>query len=581
MAFDLGNKSHRERFWKAEDTSRQTLLTRWCRPRAALIQDYVGSWYSPGGAERVQYLDLMNQTARIYTMALAFNNPQCKINSFNRKLWPFCTNFEIAVNNVVRKMDLRTVLRQGVLDAFFLWGIFKTRLADAGLRELVPDILIDPGRTTVDRVSVEDLIVDLSAKDVRRFRFFGDRYRVPLDNVKGRDDYEKRVRDKVTATSRCVHDAGSQLASEISTGQTVDDDELEPMVWLADVYFPETEQMATFAVEQTDLPPLKVWKDDTGPLGPYDLLSLGIVPDNVVPSSPAQHVKLLYDLANRLYRKMAIQAGTQKTLWGYPPGGENDADNARAFADGQFIKFTDPKQLFKIDFPGVDGNTNAFFLAALELANAQAGNPRAVAGLGRVADTVGQEQIVTENAGNLLGDMKEAVVNVTSSICRKIGLLLFDDGAMTIPGVLDVAGTGYMADATWIPGRREGEKGDYDFEVEPTSMEFMPSGAKVQRIFSYVREVAAAYPLVQAGVLDIAELTRIVAHRWNDPDIIKIFRFMEVASEGARKEGTKPAVTTRNEVRSNKSAGVSQGGLGEIANQMLQGSGNKQMGTAG
>lgn len=571
--FDLGNKEDYNQLHKAIKTSRDA-IDPFRRPRTEMIRDFVGSWYSPSGARFMTYVNKLNQTARIYQMALAFNNPQVRINSFDQKLWPFAKKYEVNVNKVIRNIDLKTTLQAAVLDAFFLIGVCKVRMADAGYVMTEDNVWIDPGKPWVDRVSFDDLIIDMSAKDIRAVRFIGDRYRASWRKVRERDDFNQKVVSQMAPSTKFNTDSGSDYASQIAAGWTVDDDELEPMVWLEDVYLPENRQLVTFAADDDSLRPLKVLEDWTGhPIGPYKTLSLGLVPDNTMPSSPSQNLKPLHDLENRLYRKLSAQASRQKNVVGYTPGGEDDGDRAKDAKDGEYLKFRDPKSLTPISFPGVDGNTNAFFLAAEEIYNIQAGNQRAIGGLGAETNTVGQEQMVQGHATGMIAFMKAAVVDWASDICRELGGLMFEDEAMTVDSSMEVENTGYYIDTSWRPGDREGLKDYYEFSVVPESMNYMPAEVKLQKIFDYLNRVGPLFPMVQAGLLDIQELTRIVSEYENIPEIQKIFKFMQVQADdgGDPHQATKAPMTSREVVRRNVPTGGTSANRTAMLGQMMQG----------
>lgn len=585
MAFDIGKKSDRDRLHKAIKTSRDAIDSEFRKSRTEMIRDFVGSWYSSHGSRFPTYVNLINQTARIYTMALAFNTPQVKVNSFDPKLWPFCRKYEIAINRVLQNINLRDTFQAGVLDAFFLMGIFKVRMADSGEKEIAPDVWIDPGKPWVDRISFDDVILDMSAKEVRKMRFVGDRYRASYDKVMARDDFDKKVRAALVPTSKYGYDTGSEYAAEIASGGTVDDDELEPMVWLQDVFLPETDQLITFSGDNTDLPPLKVVEDeDQGPMGPFEVLNLGLVPDNIVPNSPSQNLKPLHDLANRLYRKLSSQASRQKNCTGYEPGSADDAERRKQAKDGEYFLMKNVKAVQDFSTPGVDGGTHAFFLAASEVFNTMAGNPRSIGGLGRVSDTVGQEKLVQDSAGNMIAFMKSAVVECASNICRKIGALMFDDETLTVESSMEAENTGYYVDASWRPGERAGLKDHYDFSVEPNSMSYRPPELKLQQVMGYLQAVPSIFPLVQAGLLDLQELTRLVSEYQNIPELQKVFKFSMPLGEsgGGSHQATKPPNTTREVVRGSRSPEGPQGeGLAAVIGQMMQGGGRQQNSSMG
>ncbi|HUW30973.1 MAG TPA: hypothetical protein VM223_05120, partial [Planctomycetota bacterium] len=523
--FDVGNRIDRERLHKAKKTSRDALRP-FRRSRTEMIRDFVGSWYSTGGAPFLTYVNKLNTTAGIYTMALAFNNPQVRIDSFDYRAWPFCRKYQVNVNRVVANIDLKTTLQAAVLDAFFMMGIVKVYLADAGEVPLDENVWLDVGKPWAARISPDDAILDMAVKDIREMRFCGDRYRVPYWKITERDDFSQKVVRRVSPTSKYGSEEGSDRAQEIAAGLAVDDDELEPMVWLEDVYLPGTRELVTFAGDNTDLPPLKVSRGEPDCRGPYKYLGLGFVPDNIIPSTPAQQLKALHDLTNRLYRKLSAQASRQKTTFAFPPGSGDDAERHKKSVDGEYWMCRDPKSVVAVTTPGAEGNTHAFFLASQEVYNIQSGNERAIGGLGTAADTLGQEEILQAQAGGRILHMKSSVNCWAGEIVREIGGLMFDDESLEVNSSMDAENTGYYVDTSWRPGDREGLKNHYDFSVEWNSMACHPPEAKLARILSFVQAVGTVYPLVQAGILDVQELTKIASEYENAPELLRIFKYM-------------------------------------------------------
>lgn len=587
MPFDLGNKTDRDRLHKAIRSSRDAIVP-FRKVRTEFIRDFVGSWYSTQGARLLTYVNKLNQSARMLSAWLSFNNPQVKINSFNPQLWPFCRKYEVNINKVVANIDFKTTFQAGVLDAFFLMGIFKVRMASTGFVETEDNVWVDPGKPWVDRVSFDDAILDFSAKDIRAMRFCGDRYRVSFRKVKERDDFERAVVNRITPTSKLSADSGSERASQIANGGAVDDDELEPMCWLEDVFLPETRQVATFYADDESFLPLKVVDEDAGPMGPYEMLSLGMVPDNIMPSSPAQNLKGLHDLSNRVYRKLSAQATRQRTTFPYAAGAEDDADRQKQAKDGEYFKMRDPKSVGTVNVPGVDGQTHAFFLAIQEVYNEQAGNERSLGGLGKESDTLGQEKIIEGHARGMVAYMKGSVNECASRLCRKIGALMWDDEALTVESSMEAEHTGYRVDSSWRPGERQGIKDYYDFSVEPNSMGWQPPEAKLQKVMGYLQMVGTIFPLVQAGLLDLQELTKLVSEYQNVPELQRVFKFVSQQMSGNGGGGgdqhaaTKAPVTSREVVRSNAGPQGPQGsGMAAVLGQIMQGGGQQQSAMAG
>jgi hypothetical protein len=165
--FDLQNDEKRARLLKAIKSSRDALEP-FRRVRRELIRDYVGSWYSTSASDgRPKILvNLINQTARIFTVALAANNPQVLVSTPVFEALPFARRFEVNLNKLIGDMSLDQTFRQIVLDAFFCLGCGVVMMRDTdtrfhGLLESEEDVWLDPGEPWLNRVSLDDLILDM------------------------------------------------------------------------------------------------------------------------------------------------------------------------------------------------------------------------------------------------------------------------------------------------------------------------------------------------------------------------------------------------------------------------------------
>ena len=87
------------------------------------------------------------------------------------------------------------------------------------------------------------------------------------------------------------------------------DAEIEDVVDLIDVYLPKERLVCTWPVygkfEIMSTRPLAVLPWDGPETGPYRFLSLIDVPDNIMPTSPAQSLYTLFYLYNFLMRRIA------------------------------------------------------------------------------------------------------------------------------------------------------------------------------------------------------------------------------------------------------------------------------------
>jgi hypothetical protein len=582
LTFDLGKAIDLKRFHTARKSSHDT-MERFRKVRAIINKEIAGSWYDGPGGDVRSYLNKLPLSANIMSMALAFNNPEIDVTSWNPDLWPFARQYTAGINRQIKNMDFRSTFYEATLDACVLMGVLQIQLADAGFAKTSDNQWVRKGEIWMQRVSPDDLILDLTPKDLRCTRFIGNWYRASLRRIKDRDDFDQDVAKLIAPSSKFNVDGSEQWSQEISTHYQVDDDELEPMCWLYDVYFSETHQFATFA-ESDELWPLKVEEDvDIGPMGPYEVLRLGLVPDNIMPSSPLHHLVALHRLINEVFGKVADQALSQKNIFATRPG-EQDSGRVVMEAGNNQVVCT-PTVPDQISIRGVDGPTMAWLLQTNgDIYNTCASNERALGGLGTEAPTATQEQQILGQAGSLFAQMRAKVEDCAKSCARKIGREMWESETLTLEGRSPFENTDFFVNDSWrpkshkaYPGEgepREGEFDHYDFEIRINSMGYKPPEAQLKSVIDFGQALTVMQPLAQAGQMDMAAFAEFGAKQLNIPAIKQIFRplFIDAAQGGSDPhQATKPASTQREVTRNNVSPGPK--GSGQMAGMasMMQG----------
>ncbi len=574
---DLGNQIERGRLHKAIQTSRD-VMEPFRRARSEFIRDHAGSWYSEGGARFHTNINKMNQTALIMTFALAAENPRFKACTDNQKLVPFARHLQSNMNKLVSNINLKQSLRLMVLDAFFLVGIAKVRMSDAFPIQLEDDVWVEAGQPWVDRISFDDAILDLTARDLTKMRFMGDRYRCSWEKVKKRDDFDNSVVKIMTPDSKYRYDTSIDYANQIANLMACDDDELEPMVWLEDVFIVENNQWATFPANPgyENSKPLKVVDWEGTKRGPYKFLGLGNVPDNVIPSSPAQNLKPLHDAINMVFRKVLDQARIAKQVVGYREGESQRADNYRTCKNGTWLPFNNPADIQTITIGGVDMNLNQFNAMMDEIYNAQSGNLRSLAGLGQEGNTLGQEELIQGRASQVISKMGVNVIEFTAEIGEELKHLLWQDDTFYQENwqQADPSNKESWVSSHWDPAYREGVPDNFTLSVEPYSMRYVSPQEKVAQIDAVLQKIAPLWPMFQQSgyVIDVSELLECYSDLLDRPELKRIIKQNPQggdAPQGGDQNTVKsPAVTTRNVVRKNVSGG---GGRGQLMNSILQG----------
>jgi hypothetical protein len=577
--FDLRDQQKRDRLYKAIRSSRDALEP-FRRVRQTLIKDYVGSWYNESGAENKTLVNLMNQTARIYTVALAANNPSVLVSTPRMDMLPFARRFEVNLAKLISDMALDETFRMIVLDAFFCLGCGVVMMRDTdtrfhGLLASEEDVWLDPGEPWFNRVSLDDLILDMTAKELSKMRYCGHRYRADFEKVMDEPGYDKKVKDKLRPTNREHHDSVGATRDMASDWGSAQDDDLKDMIWLQDIWIAENNTIVTLPCDQQDMEPLieRPWTGSQA--GPYKFLSLGETPDNIIPTSPAMNLKGMHDLQNRLHRRMEADSDANRVVMVYPPGMEDDAERLRTAERNGWYRAKSPESIKQFQSGGVDQRDMALATFIQTEYDRFAGNLQAMGGLGQQASTLGQEELIHGNVSKNVADMRMAVVSFASKCILDLGRLMWEDETLELKTSMEVGNTGINVNSDWTPDYRQGEFDDYEFRIEPYSMIFKTPEQKLQELFQVIREIAPLWPMFQASgaSIDAQAIVEEIARLKNRPEFKRFITFAAPAEMLGGDENTvrQSPVTSRETIRKNVSSGGTEAARSNALIQTLMG----------
>ena len=577
--FDLKDQQKRDRLYKAIRSSRDALEP-FRRVRHTLIKDYVGSWYNESGAENKTLVNLINQTARIYTVALAANNPSVLVSTPRMDMLPFARRFEVNLAKLISDMALDETFRMIVLDAFFCLGCGVVMMRDTdtrfhGLLASEEDVWLDPGEPWFNRVSLDDLILDMTAKELSKMRYCGHRYRADFEKVMDEPGYNKKVKDKLRPTNREHHDSVGATRDMASDWGSAQDDDLKDMIWLQDIWIAENNTIVTLPCDQQDMEPLieRPWTGSQA--GPYKFLSLGETPDNIIPTSPAMNLKGMHDLQNRLHRRMEADSDANRVVNVYPPGMEDDAERLRTAERNGWYRAKSPESIKQFQSGGVDQRDMALATFIQTEYDRLAGNLQAMGGLGQQASTLGQEELIHGNVSKNVADMRMAVVSFASKCILDLGRLMWEDETLELKTSMEVGNTGINVNSDWTPDYRQGEFDDYEFRIEPYSMIFKTPEQRLQELFQVLREIAPLWPMFQASgaSIDAQAIVEEIARLKNRPEFKRFITFAAPSEMLGGDENTvrQSPVTSRETIRKNVSSGGTEAARSNALIQTLMG----------
>jgi hypothetical protein len=554
---DLQNQRDIGRLYEAIRASRQAIAP-YCRERWELIDSHAGNRRNDRPKTVV---NLINQYAESYTQSIATNTPRVVVLTPHRHLKPFALRFQSAINKYLVQIHSKETFNRIVLDAFFGIGVAKVYRAARGLVRLPGDIWADPGRIALDRVSLDNFVVDMTGSDDRHVQFMGDAYRTSWPKLVARcqgNPDALEVLAKLHPTSKQETAENDDWRKQVAAGDAIDSDDLEPQIDVMDVWLPELNAVATFP-RDTQTPPLFTRRADPG--GPYHIIGLGDIPDSVMPAPPVTQVKELHEIYNGLIRKQAAQARRQKTNPVYRPGGAEDASRLKKVNDGEWVQVADPQNIGTVVQGGIEAANVAFSAVMLQTFDRVSGNLQAQLGLSATSPSFGQEQLIYGAVGKMEARRLLKVQDFASGVADHLGALMWHDALLTIPGRREVApGSRLYVDATWQPRRREGAITDYAITVVAHSTAYQPPEAALTRLDRALTKFAEVWPMIEAGggSLNVEEMLNEYAERADDPalrHLISIAHDQAASTPTASTRSHMPAHTIREQIRRNVSAG--------------------------
>ncbi len=489
------NGTQLKKLRQAVDYSRRQLQP-FRQQRYEVIRQYVGYHYSDDGAADRVPVNLLELAINIYTQQMAARVPQVLVSTSFRPLKPSAANFELALNHLLKEIRFGDTIRLAVIDALFSIGIIKTGLERRASVE-IDGYLHDVGQPFADTISLDNWVHDTTATRLDQCQFMGDRYRLPLELVKESRAFKNTETLQATVKSAYNED-GDSKAESLSHGSQVDPDEYKEHVELWDLWLPAENLLITIPAEG-DGKPLRVIDWDGPETGPYHLLSFSPVPGNIMPLPPSGLWMDLHDLANRLFRKLGRQAERQKTVLGVQSGAEDDGNRILKANDGETLRMDNPDRAREYRFGGIDQPSLAFLLQVKDLFVYLGGNLDSLGGLSPMADTLGQDQLLAQNASKRVADMQDRVISFTKDVINSLGFYLWTDPLINLPLTKRVPGMEQLSvPVTFDAESREGDFLDYNIEIEPYSMQHQSPQMKLQALVQVFQQFIAPFAPMMA-----------------------------------------------------------------------------------
>jgi len=396
-------------------------------------------------------------------------------------------------------------LRAGIVDAFFMMGIFKTGLADGGKMLNFGDILIDEGQVYTDLVDFDDFTADPSCKDYRKAAFLGDRNRIPRQILLDDDEFDH---DLVLKIPKSTHPNAKDKIESLTRRNMSDSEmyELQDFVDVVEVFVPGANALITIPdPSQKIFSEYLAARDYYGPkAGPYTILALTQpVPGNPFPVAPVGVHYDLHRMANKMMVKNMEQADREKSIGICDPSGADEAEDIRTAKDGDMI-MGNPDTVKVITYGGNNVKSEAMLQQCQIWHNYMSGNPDQMSGLVSNAESATQANILQANATITIEDCRGMIYDVAAEVNEKMAWYLHTDPFIDIPLSKRRPG-GEYEQLQLTPEQRSGDFLDYTFTMKARSMSRLDPAVRTKRIVEFATNltpsvVNAAMVMMQMGI---------------------------------------------------------------------------------
>jgi hypothetical protein len=589
--------------------SRARLALRfWREQRREMVRQYVGNHWSEEGSREKVPVNLLSLYCTVVGRNLIANNPRVMLSTFDRATKPTVKAMEAWCNKEIIRSNLQEGLQRWVMDSLFSVGIMKVALATPA-ESAAAGWRLGAGQPFAETIDLDDFVFDVHARSFEEVGFIGHRYRVPLEAVRDSPFYNRGRKELSPSQDQPYNPEGDERIHMLGrTFLAGEGEEFEDHVDLWEVYLPRHRLVLTLANDDLSGPQqtaggrvaVGALREQSwlGPeAGPYHLLKMALVPGNAMPKGPLQDLMDLHEASNRAYRKLIRSADRIKENVAVAGGALEDGTRIMNADDGEIIRVDNPERTKQIVFGGQGAQTVLALATVLkDLFVYMGGNLDMMGGLSPQSKTLGQDQLLAQNASRAVAEMQDRTVTGTAAVLRALCWYWWHDPYLVqrsrhaLPGLPEAE----IVRQVTPQMRRQGQFEDLDIEVDPYSLAHQTPQARMQALNGVVKEIVL--PMMQLLIeqghgFDINAYLEKISKYMDMPDLAEIVTIAEApaaatqggggaggAGGGAQKPPM-PAQTQREYVRHNMPGSTREGSDRNLVSSLLgQNTGGAQEG---
>jgi len=493
----------------------QTLQQPMLKHRKKLIEAYTSGYYHDSG-HPFHTINLIGRGVDSIVPFIVEGNPRFMVETkvANFRHWAYVT--QLAINYYIEHLNLaEKVLIPSAVASMFGAAIVRTMLTHSGNIRLEEGGIIKTGVPTVVTIDEANYIGDPSAKRRSDFTIEGDIYRLPTEYAKdffaGRDKWGNQIADYITPDGKIAQEYSVEEITKTNFDRAKIG--LRDYTTFIDIYLYDENVIVTIMPEGKKAKILRTVEWDGPDGGPYDYLGYKFLPDSPTPLPPAWSWHDIDVTMNILFDKARQQAENQKKILAYESAAEEDAKRVVNTPNMGSVRVDNIQALKEIEYGGMSPANMDWMAFAESEFTKQGGNPDVIGGRGAQAPTLGQEQMVFNNATRIIRNFATRFDSFTTSIVKKLAWDFWYNPLTYVPVLKDIYGFGQLP-AVFSSSRKVGEFTDFVFKLVPYSSQRETPDVKYQKLMNFM--TAWVLPSMQmaaqqGAMIDIPTVTRILA----------------------------------------------------------------------
>lgn len=561
--------------WKSVEESYRA-LSLFREARMQYLREYVGPRYGQDTISRklrstARPLNFFEMGVNTLKSLLLGGEPRVTVVAKMPTVVSFAPRLEIAINALLKRLNIIEDVRLAFVESLFGLGIIKIGIAPAQIQD---NDEIDFGDYYADYVSFEDFVFDASATRIDKALYYGNRYIMSADQIMTHtllsDEARNRLIDRINTTKPDDEGGSSQEFSASLSGlrQRIGES-LDKHVILWDVWLRKENILITYL--EGDPRPVLVRPFQGPRTGPYRLLYYFQVPKNAIPLTLGD---IWYDNhrdANILMNKFITQALRYKKVLAVAGTQQVDGRQLVEASDGEAVTVMDPASARELILGGGDQSVLAAANILRQLSNIVTGNIELLAGLGPQSPTLGQDQILANNATERLRYMRTTVLSFLEGIAADLAQWIWNDPFYEARGSYRIPGTEIVVPLDYNYQDRLGDIEDYGFEVIPSTIAHRSPGERMQQLVQVVNNfIAPMMPMLQQEGLQLsaAKFVSYLARYLNLPELMDILSPGKIVAQSPQQIYTDQIEMPRgglHPVTSDRASHVAESGIDQIA----------------